>query len=525
MPNTSIEHRFSRLLSPALAACLLLGTPAGAQTLTIAVATAPTSMDPLFQQLNSNHELALHVYDTLVMLDETMKVKPGLSERWQPTADPTMWEFKLRRGVKFHDGSPFTAHDVLFSYRRAMNVPGAPSTYSRALVGVDLDKSRVVDDYTLHVATKGPYPLLPRFLAGIPIVSRTLGAAANPREFNDGSKAFGTGPYKFDRYVPADRVSFVANPAYWGDKPHWQRVVFRVVTSGPARVAALLSGDADVIASVPPADIPSLERNPKVSIACGPSTRVVYWTMDVGREQALHITAKDGKPIANPLRDLRVRQALSLAIDRAAMVRTVMNGMAIATNQFTSEGFGGYNPAIAIPEYDLARARRLMTDAGYPNGFKMTIHATNDRYVNDSQQAQAMAQMLARVGVEVTVELQPVANYFNKARAKEFTFAMVGFAMITGETSSVITPALLANSVNNYGSWKSDRFETAFQKAMTTVAPAEHDKLLQEATAVAMADVPIIPTHTQVACWAGRAGLNITTAADENTFADAFKRK
>lgn len=124
MPNTSIEHRFSRLLSPALAACLFLGTPAGAQTLTIAVATAPTSMDPLFQQLNSNHELALHVYDTLVMLDETMKVKPGLSERWQPMLDPTMWEFKLRRGVKFHDGSPFTAHDVIFSYRRAMNVPG-----------------------------------------------------------------------------------------------------------------------------------------------------------------------------------------------------------------------------------------------------------------------------------------------------------------------------------------------------------------------------------------------------------------
>jgi peptide/nickel transport system substrate-binding protein len=521
----SLKRRLSKWLAPALAAAMFLGTPAGAQTLTIAVATAPTSMDPLFQQLNSNHELALHVYDTLVMLDESMKVKPGLAQRWQPLADPTMWEFKLRRDVKFHDGSPFTAHDVLFSYRRAMNVPGAPSTYSRALVGVDLDKSRVVDDYTLQVATKGPYPLLPRFLSGIPIVSRTLGAAVSTREFNDGSKAFGTGPYKFERYVPADRVSFVANPAYWGTKPHWQRVVFRVVTSGPTRVAALLSGDADVIASVPPADVPTLERNPNVTVTCGPSTRVIYWAMDVTREQAQHITAKDGKPIANPLRDLRVRQALSMAIDRAGMVRTVMNSMAIATNQFASEGFDGYNPAIAIPENDVARARRLLAEAGYPNGFKMTIHATNDRYVNDSQQAQAVAQMLARIGVEVTVELQPVANYFNKARAKEFTFAMVGFAMVTGETSSVVTPALLANSVNNYGGWKNDRFEAAFQRAMTTVAPAEHVRLLQEATAIAMADVPIIPTHTQVACWAGRTGLKIATAADENTFADAFTRK
>ena len=522
---TRIKRRFSILLAPALAAMLSYGAAANAQTLTIAVATAPTSMDPLFQQLNSNHELAMHVYDTLVMLDQNMKVKPGLSERWQPLADPTMWEFKLRRGVKFHDGLPLTAHDVLFSYRRALNVPGAPSTYSRSLAGVDLDKSRAVDDYTLQIATKGPYPLLPRFLAGVPIVSRAIGPTASPREFNDGSKAIGSGPYKFERYVPADRVSLVANPDYWGRKPHWQRVVFRVVTSGPTRVAALLSGDADVIASVPPADIPSLERNAKVTVACGPSTRVMYWAMDVAREQALHITAKDGKPIPNPLRDLRVRQALSMAIDRPSMVRAVMNGMAIATNQFASEGFGGYNPAIAIPEYDVTRARRLLAEAGYPNGFKMTIHATNDRYVNDSQQAQAVAQMLARVGVEVTVELQPVANYFNKARAKEFTFAMVGFAMITGETSSVITPALLAGSVNNYGGWKGDKFEAAFQKAMTTVAAAEHDKLLQEATAIAMADVPIIPTHTQVACWASRADLKIETAANEDTFADAFTRK
>ena len=525
MSNTGFEHHFGRLLAPALAAALVLGAPASAQTLTIAVATAPTSMDPLFQQLNSNHEAAIHVYDSLLNMNSMMQLKPSLAETWRPLADPTVWEFKLRRGVKFHDGSPFTAHDVLFSYRRAMNVPGAPSTYSRALAEVDLDKSRVVDDYTLHVATKGPYPLLARRVAGIPIVSRTIGAAANPREFNDGSKAFGTGPYKFERYVPADRVSFVANPAYWGPKPHWQRVVLRFVTSGPTRVAALLSGDADVIASVPTADVPTLERNPKFSVACGPSARVLYWMMDVSREQALHITAKDGKPITNPLRDLRVRQALSMAIDRAGMVRTVMNGMAIATNQFASEGFGGYNPAIAIPEYDVARARRLLAEAGYPNGFKMTIHATNDRYVNDSQQAQAVAQMLARVGVEVTVELQPVANYFNKARAKEFTFAMVSFGMGTGETSSIITPALLASSVNNYGGWKNERFESVYQRAMQSVVPAEHDRLLLEATAIAMADVPIIPTHTEVSCWAGRANLKIEAQADQYTFAESFTRK
>ena len=525
MSTIMLEKGCRHLLVAAVATVALLGQPAGAQTLTIALATAPTSMDPLFQQLNPNHEVAIHIFDTLLQMNSTMQLKPGVAESWRPLADQYVWEFRMRRGVKFHDGTPFTAHDVLFSFRRAMNVPGAPSSYSRALAEVDLDKSRVVDDHTLHVATKGPYPLLARRMAGMPIVNKSIGLEANPREFNDGSKAIGTGPYKFERYLPADRVSFVANPAYWGPKPHWQRVVMRFITSGPTRVAALLSGDVDVIATVPPADVPGLERNPRVSMACGPAARVMYWTMDVSRDQALHITAKDGKPIPNPLRDLRVRQALSMAIDRGGMVRTVLNGMAIPTNQFTIEGFGGYNPNIAIPEYDLPRARRLLAEAGYPNGFKMTIHATNDRYLNDSQQAQAVAQMLARIGVEVSVELQPVANYFNKARAKEFTFAMVSFGMGTGETSSIITPALLASSVNNYGGWKNERFESVYQRAMQSVVPAEHDRLLQEATAIAMADVPIIPTHTEVSCWAGRANLNIEAQADQYTFAESFRRK
>lgn len=513
------------IVVPLLVAALAIANPAGAQTLTVALATAPTSIDPLFQQLGSNHELAIHTFDTLLQMSPTMQLRPGLAESWGPTADPLVWEFKLRKGVKFHDGAPFTAHDVAFSYRRALNVPGAPSTYSRPLSGVDVDKIRVVDDHTLHVVTKGPYPLLPRFLASIPIVSRAIGMGALPREFNDGSKAIGTGPYKFERYVPGDRVSYVANPSYWGGKPQWGQVVYRIVTSGPSRVAALLAGDVDAIAAVPTTDIVGLERNPKVAVACGASNRVIYWTMDVASEQARHITTKDGKPMPNPLRDVRVRRAITMAVDRAAIVEKVMNGLAIATNQFASDGFEGFNPAIALPENDIPQARRLMAEAGVPNGFKMTLHATNDRYVNDGQQAQALAQMLARIGIDVTVETMPVANYFNLARSKEFTFAMVSFSMGTGETSSILAPALLSDSINNYGSWKNAKFDATFKQAMTTVNPAEHARLLKEATALAMADVPVIPTHMQVSCWAARSGLKITPFADEYTRADAIIRQ
>ena len=525
MTKTIPLVRPTGIVAPLLVAALALATPVEAQTLTVALATAPTSIDPLFQQLGSNHELAIHTFDTLLQMSPTMQLRPGLAESWGPTSDPLVWEFKLRKGVKFHDGTPFTAQDVLFSLRRAMNVPGAPSTYSRALASVDVEKLRAVDDHTLHVVTKSVFPLLPRFAASIPIVSRAIGAGALPREFNDGSKTIGTGPYKFERYVPGDQISYVANPSYWGGKPHWDRVVYRIVTSGPTRVAALLAGDVDAIAVVPTTDMAGLERDPKVAVACGPSTRVMYWTMDVASEQARHITSKDGKPMPNPLRDLRVRRAITMAIDRAAIVEKVMSGLAIATNQFASDGFDGYNPAIALPENDITRARRLMAEADVPNGFKMTLHATNDRYVNDAQQAQAVAQMLARIGIDVTVETMPVASYFNRARAKEFTFAMVGFSMGTGETSSVLTPALLSDSINNYGSWKSAKFDSTFKQAMSTINPAEHLRLIQEATALAMADVPIVPTHMQVACWASRSALKITAFADEYTRADAFKRK
>ena len=517
--------RSTGFVTPLLAAALALANPVSAQTLTVALATAPTSIDPLFQNLGSNHELAIHTFDTLLQMSPTMQLRPGLAESWGLTSDPLVWEFKLRKGVKFHDGTPFTAQDVVFSFRRAMNVPGAPSTYSRSLVGVDVEKLRAVDDHTLQIVTKNVLPLLPRFVSSIPIVSRAIGADALPREFNDGNKTIGTGPYKFERYVPGDKVSYVANTSYWGGKPHWERVVYRIVTSGPTRVAALLAGDVDAIAAVPTTDVAGLERNPKVAVACGPSTRVVYWTMDVASDQAKHITTKDGKPMPNPLRDVRVRRAITMAVDRSAIVEKVMSGLAIATNQFTSAGFDGYNPAIALPENDIGRARRLMAEADVPNGFRMTLHATNDRYVNDAQQAQAVAQMLARIGIDVTVETMPVANYFNRARAKDFTFAMVAFSMGTGETSSILTPALLSDSINNYGSWKNAKFDSTFKQAMSTVNLAEHRRLIQEATALAMADVPIVPTHMQVVCWASRAALKITAFADEYTRADSFKRQ
>ena len=514
--------RTMRLGTAAVVAAFMAG-PVLAEDLVIGVATAPTSLDPHYQALGSNHELAMHAFDTLLTTSPQMEPGPNLAESWRPKDDPLVWEFKLRQGIKFHNGAPFTAHDVVFSYQRVPNVPNAPSTYKRRTVKVE--KAVAVDDHTLHVHTKTPYPLLPRALMGVPIVSRGIGMDTQPTEFNDGSKTHGTGPYKFVEFVAGDRTTYVANADYWAGKPKWEKVTVREIKSNPSRVAALLSGDVDVIASVPTTDIDRLEEDPNINVSCTASTRLLYWSLDVFREHAEHITAKDGSPIKNPLSDLRVRQAFNLAIDRNAIVDDVMMGLAVPANQIVGEGFGGHNPDIPMPEANLEKARQLMADAGYGDGFRLAIHATNNRYINDAKLAQAVAQMLSRIGVEVQVETMPVAVYFGKARKNEFTMAQIGFATATGESSAILLPALGDGQRNNYGRWEHGEFNELLTGALSTVDGETYESLLKQATAVAIADVPIIPTHYQVACWAARKGLRVIPRADEASLAESVVRE
>jgi len=347
----------------------------------------------------------------------------------------------------------------------------------------------------------------------------------DPSEFNNGKMLYGTGPYKFVEFVAGDHITYTANKDYWGGTPKWDNVTIRWITSGPARVAALLSGDVDMIASVPTTDVANLDENSDINVSCDQTARIMYWSLDVSREYADHITAKDGSKIKNPLRDLRVRQAFNIAIDRDAIVDEVMTGLAVPANQITGEGFGGHNPNIPMPEHDIGKAKALMAEAGYGDGFKLTIHATNDRYINDDKQAQAIGQMLSRIGVDVEVVTQPVSGYYGKLRKHEMTMALIGWAAMTGEASSVLGPALREGVRNNYGRWENSEFNRLIEGALGTVDMEKYDRLLKESVAVAMADVPIIPTHYQVACWASRAGLEFTPRADESTLAEYVNKK
>jgi len=513
-----------RKFALAATTALVLTAPAAwAEDLVIAVASEATSMDPHFHNTGNNNQIMRHIYDRLINQGPNQELLPGLAESWGPTDDPNVWEFNLRQGVTFHDGTPFTADDVAFTLGRAGDVPNSPSgfgTYTADIASVE-----VIDDHTVRIHTDAPVPLMANNLSTISIVSRAHGEGATTEQYNAGDVAIGTGPYRQTEYVPGDRIVMEANPDYWGEAPAWDTVTVRPISSSASRVAALLAGDVDVIANVPTADIAQLEDNPDVSLSQGVSNRVIYLHLDSDREQTPMITAIGGGEIQNPLLDQRVREALSLAIDREAIVEEVMEGIAIPAGQLLPEGFFGVSDNIDVPEYDPERAQALLAEAGYGDGFAVTLHGPNDRYINDAAVLQAIAQMFSRIGLETQVDAMPRSVYFGRASDLEFSVMLVGWGSGTGEASSPLRALIATNNpdlgwgASNRGRYSNPEFDAILTEALQTVNDAEREALLAQATEIAMQDIAIIPTHFQVNTWGTRPDLQYIPRTDEYTLA------
>jgi peptide/nickel transport system substrate-binding protein len=264
-----------------MAAMLSLAMPLDAKDLRLSLSSEPSSIDPHYQVTTPNIALSSHIFDRLVHMDEKQALVPGLALSWK-AIDPLTWEFALRPDVKWHDGSSFTADDVIFTFSRAGNVPNSPSGFGMYLKGKTISR---VDDLTVRITTAEPYPLMANDMATVAIVSRKFGENATTADYNSGKAAIGTGPYKFAAFVPGDKIQFTANTAYWGAKPLWDNVTLRPIKSGPARVGALLAGDTDVIEDVPTIDIAKLRSEPKVTLAQSISYRVVLLQLDQWRDQ------------------------------------------------------------------------------------------------------------------------------------------------------------------------------------------------------------------------------------------------
>ena len=516
-----------RLLGALAFAAALVALPAAGQELKIAVAADVTSIDPHFFNLFPNNNIAEHIFDKLVQMDPDSKMIPGLATSWK-TVDPQTWEFKLRKGVKFHDGSELTAEDVVFSIDRVPLVPNSPgpfSAYTKAIVS-----KQIVDPYTIRFKYATPYPLAPNDLSTIYIVSKKVATGATTEDFNSGKAAIGSGRYKLVKYVNGDRVDLVRNDAYWGDKPGYDKVTFKIIKNESARVAALLSGDVDAIEQPPTADFARIKADPKFTVTSKISHRVIYFNFDHLDRQSPFITGKDGKPLAkNPLLDPRVRHAISKAINRPAIAQSVMEGQAIPSGQLVSATLFGNVPTLKADAYDPEGAKKLLAEAGYPEGFNLTIHGPSGRYVNDEKIVQAVAQMLSRVGITSKVETAPMGPYSGRASKQEFSFHMVGWGASTGEASSPLRSLLATFNRDkglgavNWGRYGNPKVDYLIEQALQQVDDENRRAMLQQATKLSMDDLGIMQVHFQYTIWATKKNVAYTPRTDEYTLAFQFR--
>ncbi|MDE2202583.1 MAG: ABC transporter substrate-binding protein [Burkholderiaceae bacterium] len=496
---------------------------AGPSTLVIGLSGDVTSLDPHFHNVTPNANVAEHMFETLVAKDEKMRLKPGLATSWKAVSD-TVWEIKLRPGVHFHDGSEFTSADVVYSLARPATIKNSPSPYTIYTRG--FKDVTAVDKLTVRITTNGPYPLVPNDLSTIYIVSKKAAEKAGPDDFNNGRALIGTGPFKFVSFAKGDRLELARFDGYWGKKPQWEHVTLRILTADAPRVAALLAGDVQVIENVPTSDIKKLSSDPAVSVFRMPVFRMMYLHLDSNRDVSPFVTDKAGKPLAkNPLKDPRVREAISRAISRQAIVDRVMEGAAEPTGQLVNSALFGHVPDLKAPVADPAAARKLLAQAGYPEGFAITLHATNNRYVNDDRVAQVIASMLSRVGIATKVEAMPSATFFTRANKLEFSFLQAGWGADTGEASSSLK-ALLATydpargwGASNRGRYSNPALDAKLAEALQTIDDAEREKLLQEATEIGMRDYGVIPLYFNINVWAARKGYRLVPRLDERTYA------
>ena len=518
----------------ALLVICIVPSIAHSKTLKIGVAGEPSSIDPHYHNVGPNNMFATNIFSMLVGQDENQQTIPDLATSWKPINDTT-WEFKLRNDVKWHDGSKFTADDVIFTATRAPNVPKSPASFGIYLKGKTFVK---IDDYTVHVKTEKPYPLMANDLSVVKIISKKHGENATTEDYNSGKAAIGTGPYKFKQYVKGDKIVLEKNSDYFGKKPEYDTVEIKPIKSGPARVAALLSGDVDLIDGVPPVDVKKLKKNKKVQLSSGPSNRVIYLHIDQFREKSPHVRAIGGGEIKNPLMDVRVRKAISLAINRDAMVAKVMEGLAIPAGQLLPKGFHGVSENMKPDPYDIKTAKQLMKEAGYGKGFELTIHGPNDRYINDAKIAEALGQMLSKIGIKCKIETMPKAVYFKRASAggpdktPEFSMMVLGWGAGSGEASSPLKSLLATHNKDkgmggaNRGRHSDPKVDALIDKALATVDSPARGKILAEATELAVGkNYGIIPIHYQVNTWGAKAGYSYLPRTDEYTVVTGFQKK
>ncbi len=488
---------------------------AGAVTLKIGNQGDALSMDP--HSLNESLQLTVleNVYEPLVSRDRNYKLTPALATNWKQTA-PTVWHFDLRKGVQFHDGTPFTADDVIFSYERAKSDGSDMKTY----VG-QIKEIRKINDHSIDVITNTPFPILPEVFYRWFIMSKKwceTNQATRPVDRRKGIenaasfRANGTGPYRVRERQPNVRTTFVRNGNYWGKVDgNVDEVIFNVIGNDATRVAALISGEIDVMEPVPVQDVDRIKATPNLKVLQGPELRVIFLGMDQKRDELLFSNVK-GK---NPFKDKRVRQAFYQAIDIEGIKRSVMRGASTPIAEMFPAQVKGFAPDLnkRLP-FDPEASKKLLAEAGYPSGFEVKMNCPNDRYVNDGAICQAVAANLARVGVKINLEVETKGTYFPKILRRDTSFYMLGWTSSTVDAHNVLysimsSPGEGGRGQFNLGAYSNPKVDELTEKIGSETDDKKRNEMIHEAIKIHQDDVGHIPLHQQALNWGAKKNIEL----------------
>ena len=491
---------------------LLLPLGVAAQELRMGVQSAFV-VDPHVLFLGPNMAMARNLFDSFVGKDADAHWTPSLAMTWTQV-DPLTWDFGLRHDVRFSDGSPFTAEDVVASMQRIPSIPGNPGPYTSNLRTIT--NVVALDRYTLRVTTDRPNPLLPGQFTNVFVLSKAM-ANAPPEAFSTARATIGTGPFRLVSFRYGDTAVLEPNPYYWGKAPAWQRVVIRVIGNDAAREAGLLAGDLDLIENVPPEDVARLRNTDGIHVYARPADRVAFLLPNVAHDTLPLLTDRAGEKLkVNPLQDLRVRQAVSLGLDRAALVSRALSGQGVATMQLVPEGFGGWDASIPVPPPNVAGAKRLLAEAGFPDGFGMTLACPNDRWVNDARICQGVAQMLSRAGFAMKLETMPGSVFFPRSRLGKNEWPLILYELsLSSLRDGQYILQVVAETANdargmgdgNRGGFSDPALDALIETAVSR-SDAGRDAAVREALAAAVKRLGIIPMYVEptIAATRGRVG-------------------
>ncbi|WP_127144053.1 ABC transporter substrate-binding protein [Pelagibacterium montanilacus] len=500
-----------------LASTVLVGA-AQAETFRWSATTDPQTMDPHAANLAPVTSFLNNIYEGLVRRGRDMAIEPSLATRWEPLQGEDGWRFYLREGVTFHDGAAFTADDVLFSYERGISEQSDVRSWFAPVSDV-----RVVDDQTVDIVLNAPNPIFPDSIANWMIMDRgwaeANGSTAPARDETTTAtlETNGTGPFMLEAREPGVETSLVPTPDWWDTAEHnITRAILNPITTPATAIAALVSGEVDMLATVPVQDVDRLRQSEEITVFEGLEARVIM--MGFGHDQA-ELYGGDGTLDENPFQDVAVRQAVAHAIDVEAIDTVLMDGLAEPASQLQPAGLSGYSDVHAArPDYDPELARQLLAGAGYPEGFSFNLKCTNDRYLNDSDVCQAIVGMLAQVGLEAQLEAMPVAGYWTELREGNYDMFLLGWSPGTFDAEHPIR--FLAHTPTdtlgtwNFGGYSNPRVDQLLPLVRSELDPTERQAMLDEIAGILQDEVAYVPLYEEPLVWAAREGIDLVQRPD-----------